>query len=148
MIITSTIPKLYLLKNLRCFSVFSSHLTNASANSQLRGQSGLRECSNPGVKLPPGLINYGGMTRLTRFFSTSTKNHTNQDSQTPQRQGRTLPALMDFPEITWPSILKTIKNFIFVNLIIRPYFDRDFALQDFIDGSKQALNVRIFHYFL
>lgn len=131
MIITSTIPKPYLLNNLRCFSAVSSHLTNASVRTQLRGQSGLRACLNPG-KLPPG----------PRYFSCSRPNHTNHDdSQMPQRRGRSLPALMDFPEITWPSVLKTIKNFVFVHLIIRPYFDRDFALQDFIDGSKQALSV-------
>lgn len=57
------------------------------------------------------------------------------------RKKRSLPALMDFPEIVWPSLLKTLKNYIMVHLIIRPYFDQDFRLQDFIDGSKQAIAV-------
>lgn len=142
MILTSTIPKPYLLKNLRCFSAISTHLTHGSWRSQLRGQCGLRECLNPGVKLlQNGPISYGlGMTRL---FSTSTRNFSNQDEpQMPRRSTRSLPPLMDFDEITWPSILKTIKNFIFVHFIIRPYFDRDFTLQDFIDGSKHAMSVR------
>lgn len=142
MIFTSTIPKPYLLKNLRCFSAVSSQLTNTSWRNQLREQTGLRECMTHGLKFHQNVpTTYGG--GMTRLFSTSTKNFSNNDdSQIPQRLRRSLPSLMDFEEITWPSVLKTIKNFIFVHFIIRPYFDRDFALQDFIDGSKHALSVR------
>lgn len=51
------------------------------------------------------------------------------------------PALMEFPEIVWPSIIKTLRNWVLANLIIRPYFDNEFNLPDFVAGSKQALQV-------
>lgn len=51
----------------------------------------------------------------------------------------TSPDLMDFPWIIWPSLFNTIKNWIFANLIIRPYFDGEFSLKSFKEGSKQAL---------
>ncbi|XP_041675859.1 m-AAA protease-interacting protein 1, mitochondrial isoform X2 [Drosophila eugracilis] len=52
-----------------------------------------------------------------------------------------LPRLMDFPEIVWPSALNTLKNWITIQFIIRPYFDSEFQLKDFIYGAKQALQV-------
>lgn len=52
-----------------------------------------------------------------------------------------LPELMSFPEIVWPSIIKSLRNFILTTFIIRPYFDRDFNLPDFVAGSKQAVEV-------
>jgi len=54
---------------------------------------------------------------------------------------RAMPRLMDFPEIVWPSIFKSIKNWIFINFIIRPYFDNEFQISDFVCGAKQALTV-------
>lgn len=48
---------------------------------------------------------------------------------------------MDFPEIIWPSVMKSVKNWIMVHFIIRPYFDREFSLPDFVQGAKQALQV-------
>lgn len=53
-----------------------------------------------------------------------------------------LPRLMDFPEIVWPSALNSLKNWITIQFIIRPYFDSEFQLKDFIYGAKQALQVR------
>ncbi|KAG8232772.1 hypothetical protein J437_LFUL012912 [Ladona fulva] len=52
-----------------------------------------------------------------------------------------LPPLMNFPQIIWPSIFKSIRNWILCNTIITPYFDREFNLPDFIAGSKQAVEV-------
>ncbi|XP_039275989.1 uncharacterized protein LOC111057237 [Nilaparvata lugens] len=52
-----------------------------------------------------------------------------------------LPKLMDFPEIAWPSLIKTIRNYFLSNFIIRRYFDSEFNLPDFIAGSKQAVVV-------
>ena len=57
------------------------------------------------------------------------------------RPKRTLPTLMDFPEVLWPSMLKTIRNWIMVNFIIRPYFDNDFNMPDLIRGTRHALQV-------
>ncbi|XP_063239284.1 m-AAA protease-interacting protein 1, mitochondrial [Bacillus rossius redtenbacheri] len=47
--------------------------------------------------------------------------------------------LMDFPPIVWPSPLKTIKNWILSRFIITPYFDREFSIAEFAEGSKQAV---------
>ncbi|XP_055639663.1 m-AAA protease-interacting protein 1, mitochondrial [Toxorhynchites rutilus septentrionalis] len=70
-----------------------------------------------------------------RCFSSGNENRT-----TPQRP-RSLPKLMEFPEIVWPSVTKSIKNWIMVHFIIRPYFDHEYNLQDFVQGAKQALQV-------
>lgn len=49
--------------------------------------------------------------------------------------------LMDFPLIIWPNIIKTIKNWIYTTLIIRPYLDPEFNLTAFVEGSKLAAAV-------
>jgi hypothetical protein len=49
-----------------------------------------------------------------------------------------LPPLMNFPEIVWPSVIKTFRNWILTNILIKPYFDQEFGLPDFILGSKQV----------
>lgn len=49
-----------------------------------------------------------------------------------------LPKLMDFPEVTWPSVFKTIRNWVLANFIIMRYFDNEFNLGDFIIGSKKV----------
>ncbi|GLV40614.1 uncharacterized protein CBL_04416 [Carabus blaptoides fortunei] len=48
---------------------------------------------------------------------------------------------MEFPEIVWPSIIKSLRNFILTTFIIKPYFDRDFNLPEFVAGSKKAVEV-------
>lgn len=48
---------------------------------------------------------------------------------------------MEFPPIVWPSFIKFIKNWMFANFIIRPYFDHEFSLQEFIEASKHAVEV-------
>lgn len=67
------------------------------------------------------------------------------DDVPPRGRGRMLPKLMDFPEIIWPSVMKSVKNWIMVHFIIRPYFDREFSLPEFVQGAKQALQVS--HYY-
>lgn len=54
---------------------------------------------------------------------------------------RSLPRLMEFPEVLWPSALKTMKNWILTKCIIRPYFDSDFNIREFVFGAKQALQI-------
>ncbi|XP_052895291.1 m-AAA protease-interacting protein 1, mitochondrial [Anopheles moucheti] len=63
------------------------------------------------------------------------------DEQSSRQRIRKPLTLMDFPQLVWPSVIKTIRNWIMVHFIIRPYFDREFALPDFIQGAKQALQV-------
>jgi hypothetical protein len=67
------------------------------------------------------------ITGINRWYS---------DDRGPPR--RKLPSLMEFPEIVWPSVIKTLRNWILANLIIKPYFDHEFGLPDFILGSKQV----------
>uniref|UniRef100_A0A182NAR2 Juvenile hormone esterase binding protein n=1 Tax=Anopheles dirus TaxID=7168 RepID=A0A182NAR2_9DIPT len=67
-------------------------------------------------------------------------NSTDEQQSSQQRQVRKpRPVLMDFPQLVWPSVIKTIRNWIMIHFIIRPYFDREFVLPDFIQGAKQAL---------
>ncbi|XP_058122321.1 m-AAA protease-interacting protein 1, mitochondrial [Anopheles coustani] len=66
----------------------------------------------------------------------STDEH--QSSHPPKRKR---PMLMDFPQLVWPSVIKTVRNWIMVHFIIRPYFDREFSLPDFVQGAKQALQI-------
>lgn len=64
------------------------------------------------------------------------------DKEMPNHgQGRTLPRLMDFPEIMWPSMFNSIKNWIMVQFIIRPYMDQEFNIRDFCQGAKKAMQV-------
>ena len=52
------------------------------------------------------------------------------------------PRLMNHPkEIIWPSLFRSVQNFLQTALIIRPYLDHDFTLTDFSQGAKQALLV-------
>lgn len=62
-------------------------------------------------------------------------------------EARKLPQLMEFPPIVWPSFIKFIKNWMFANFIIRPYFDSEFNLNEFIEASKHAVQVFIFALF-
>lgn len=56
-------------------------------------------------------------------------------------EARKLPPLMEFPPVVWPSFIKFIKNWMFANFIIRPYFEPEFSLQEFIEASKHAVQV-------
>lgn len=93
---------------------------------------------------------YGCISYLSQNL-TSNKHHikynNNNNSLIPKKwysSGNSmekLPPLMDFPEIMWPSLIKSIRNFILSTFIIKPYFDNEFNLPDFIKGTKQALEV-------
>lgn len=54
---------------------------------------------------------------------------------------RKLPQLMEFPPVVWPSFIKFIKNWIYANFIIRPYFETEFSLKEFVEASKHAVEV-------
>ncbi|XP_065370425.1 m-AAA protease-interacting protein 1, mitochondrial [Calliphora vicina] len=70
------------------------------------------------------------------------KDEDEDNKQMPDHgHGRTLPRLMNFPEIMWPSMLNSIKNWIKVQFIIRPYIDREFNIRDFCQGAKKAMQV-------
>jgi hypothetical protein len=64
------------------------------------------------------------------------------DDRGPPREK--LPNLMDFPEIVWPTVIKAFRNWILTNILIKPYFDKDFGLPDFIRGSKQVYSTFLY----
>lgn len=76
--------------------------------------------------------------------SNDDKDGNDDNKQMPDHgHGRTLPRLMNFPEIMWPSMLNSIKNWIMVQFIIRPYMDREFNIRDFCHGAKKAMQVSV-----
>lgn len=114
----------------RSFSALpaSGTLINRNSNKSLETRN-----VNPQI-LPKTFPSGYNQPSVCRYFSSDSS-----DISNPRK--RSLPQLMDFPEIVWPSVLKTIKNWILVNFIIRPYFDREFTVPDFVAGAKQALQV-------
>lgn len=84
--------------------------------------------------LSPGHLHNNNSNKMRnqcfRFFSS--------ESGPPSTK---LPPLMSFPHIIWPSIIKSIRNFILTTFIIKPYMDRDFNFPDFVVGSKKAVEV-------
>ncbi|KAK4029917.1 hypothetical protein OUZ56_022876 [Daphnia magna] len=71
--------------------------------------------------------------------STSIWSENRNESEQPIAQ---LPQLMNNPpHIVWPSFFKSVSNLMSSFLIIKPYFDNDFSLKEFVRGTKQALLV-------
>ncbi|XP_011194955.1 m-AAA protease-interacting protein 1, mitochondrial [Zeugodacus cucurbitae] len=87
---------------------------------------------------PKELCNYRLLSPIHRFSS----NIPNPDHSNFHLDGsRSLPRLMDFPETLWPSTINTLRNWILIQFIIRPYFDREFTIKDFVCGAKHALQI-------
>ncbi|KAI5744917.1 hypothetical protein M8J76_006563 [Diaphorina citri] len=61
------------------------------------------------------------------------------DDKDNQNSGLAIPKFSNLPEIVWPSLFKSIKNVIYTYFIIKPYFDVEFDLNDFEQGSRKAL---------
>lgn len=59
----------------------------------------------------------------------------------PPASSKKLPPLMSFPAIVWPSLFKSLKNLILTTFIIKPYFDVEFSLPEFVQASKKAVEV-------
>ncbi|XP_068144861.1 m-AAA protease-interacting protein 1, mitochondrial [Drosophila tropicalis] len=97
-------------------------------------QQTLRRCVSPLFRLNPSYY-ASPPTVARRCLSALPQEENKNKNQTA------LPRLMDFPEVIWPSALNTIKNWITIQFIIRPYFDTEFQLKDFIYGAKEALQV-------
>lgn len=76
-----------------------------------------------------------------KFSSITYRRWYSGEKESPQSK---MPPLMNFPEIMWPSVFKSIRNFILSTFIIKPYFDQDFNLPDFVKGSKRALEVNFY----
>ncbi|XP_024936373.1 uncharacterized protein LOC107263223 isoform X2 [Cephus cinctus] len=72
------------------------------------------------------------MDNLNQYRSYSTE-------PKPQQNIR-LPQLSDFPMLFWPNFFKSIRNFILVHMVIKPYMDNEFNLQEFVAASKHAVS--------
>lgn len=53
--------------------------------------------------------------------------------------------LMDFPELIWPSPLKSFRNWWFSKLI-KGYYDNTFTMESFLDGAEQVSHTSIFFF--
>lgn len=49
--------------------------------------------------------------------------------------------LMGYEQIVWPSLFKSLNNYILSKFIIRKYMDKDFDMQEIVRGSIQGLEV-------
>lgn len=133
MLIKTNLVRPFLVNNSRNLSYLSAGRCNSLLKNVNRCVSFNKTAKN--------IVESCSILRYGRSISTTMVQKQQSPVHDSGRKKRSLPALMDFPEIVWPSLLKTLKNYIMVHLIIRPYFDQDFRLQDFIDGSKQAIAV-------
>lgn len=78
---------------------------------------------------------------LTSTCPTPITQYRSYSSEDRPVETQKLPQLMDFPPVIWPSFIKFIKNWMFANFIIRPYFEQEFSLAEFIEASKYAVQV-------
>ncbi len=44
----------------------------------------------------------------------------------PDNLARRIPSLTDFPELVYPNLINTLRNWFFVHFLITPYFDTMF----------------------
>lgn len=62
-------------------------------------------------------------------------------SDSGDRKNENPPQLMETPLLYMPSVINSIKNWILVTFIIKPYLDEEFCMEEFKSGSRQALEV-------
>lgn len=89
------------------------------------------KCTKPAVNQP----------QLGVQFCVPVRGYSSEDKRPEETvlKRRLLPPLMSFDEVIWPSVIKSIRSFIFVHFIIRPYLDADFVVKEFTLGAKQAV---------
>ena len=51
--------------------------------------------------------------------------------------------LMNFRELIWPHPIKSLRNYIF-SLLISSYFDQTFAIETFMNGAEQVIDIYIY----
>lgn len=114
----------------RQIGLFRRLLTLPSANPDLvKSNFSIRNWQNP--------VCLAGNVKSSYFRCFSSE----EDESRPSGRQKLLPPLMSFPEIIWPSFIKSFRSFFFLHIIIRPYLDNDFNLTEFVSGTKQALTV-------
>ena len=85
-----------------------------------------RPCSQWNISSLQERINSHGLVKIRAF-------HDSNDRY------KLIPNLMDFPVPTTPRFTNTIRNFIFSNFIIKPYYDNEFDKSNFLEGAKSAV---------
>ncbi|KAK9874049.1 hypothetical protein WA026_002406 [Henosepilachna vigintioctopunctata] len=83
---------------------------------------------------------YGVQSNRKTNYSTQSDNQNSEKSENQSNNDK-LPPLMNFPKVIWPSLGKTIKNYILTTFIIKPYLDNDFNMAEVVLGSKKAVDV-------
>ncbi|KAL5005952.1 hypothetical protein ScPMuIL_017110 [Solemya velum] len=73
----------------------------------------------------------------SRNFSQSDPDPGNDDDL--DHRSRHHLKLMDFPELLWPSVFRTIKNKVMA-FLIAGYYDNTFTMEDFLNGANQAIS--------
>lgn len=52
-----------------------------------------------------------------------------------------LPPLMPFPHLVWPTTFNVFQSFLLTTFLIKPFYDSEFRIADFVKGSRKALEV-------
>lgn len=106
--------------------------------------SSRRLCSGPvQFKSLPGKYNVDAVKLSGYHLSASAQSARSycQSNPEPVSKRRLLPPLMAFQEVIWPSVFKSMRGFIFLHFIIRPYLDGEFNVKEFTTGAKQAVHI-------
>jgi hypothetical protein len=48
---------------------------------------------------------------------------------------------MEGEPLVWPKLINSLRNWFFINFVIRPYMDREFSIQEFEKGAREAVAV-------
>ncbi|XP_014216886.1 m-AAA protease-interacting protein 1, mitochondrial [Copidosoma floridanum] len=75
---------------------------------------------------------------ITSSFLTRCRNYS--DESESQSDYVKLPPLTDDKPLVYPSFFKSLRSFIQVFFVIKPYLDMDFVMNEFLEGAKQALH--------
>ncbi|KAK4883955.1 hypothetical protein RN001_000226 [Aquatica leii] len=118
----------------------NKNLLNCVAKTRGRNDIILKNC-NLRTITPFGLTTQRQYATKTKSTATALEISKRCLSSNAGSQRKKLPPLMNFPEIIWPSLVKSIRNFILSTFIIKPYMDRDFNIPEFVKGSKKAVEV-------
>ncbi|XP_068219009.1 m-AAA protease-interacting protein 1, mitochondrial [Palaemon carinicauda] len=114
----------------------SSPLTSPSLSGRSSFQGILWDYGKDNDR-PNFVYNIKAFGLLQKRFYRSRGSQQNEPSQDSSQSSYL--HLMDFPWIIWPSLWYTFRNWIFANLIIKPYLDKEFTLSSFKNGSIQAV---------
>ncbi|OXA63940.1 hypothetical protein Fcan01_02830 [Folsomia candida] len=85
---------------------------------------------------PSSSVSYFMYSQHRRVHSSG---HDEQENQT-QLNKRLPPLTPLLPVIIWPKFTNSIRNWFFTYFVIKPYFDKDFSMQEFMEGAHEAVS--------